>query len=549
MKKIMKITNLRWILVLPIFFSLSSCLNDLEITTKDDDQSLSEQFFANNPDSYKQFLAKIYAGYVVTGQKGPAGDPNSNDPDLGSSVDEGFSQYMRGYWQCQELTTDEAIIAWGESDNKTIKDLNFNTWDKDNIFTEAFFARVFFQIGLCNEFLRETTEAKLNGRGTSEDLRNQIVKFRAEVRFLRALTYYHGIDIFGNVPFMTDSDVLGSKPPMQSREFVFNYIIGELDAIDGDLAAPKANEYGRADKAAAWMLKAKLLLNAKVYTGKDRSPEALVAINKVLNSGYTVIANRSRLFQADNNTNGAQNEIIFPLCSDGTKSQTWGGMTYLVHAGCGNSKSSTPTLAAELGIDDGWGGYRVRKEFVESVGTDDARVTYVPGNTDPASIIDVTVSSNTLAFNQGKKLTKFTNIRSDGAKASSKTFPDTDFPLFRMGDAYLMYAELAANGFGDKTTAKNYINELRTRANPTAQTITESEVTPDLVLNERAKELYWEGHRRQDLIRFGKYLTGYNWEWKGGVQSGVSLPEYRLLFAIPTNELRANSNLSQNPGF
>lgn len=546
MKKLLKIKNLKWVFILSILFSLSSCLDDLNIAPKDDDQSISEAFFASNPNSYKQFLAKIYAGYVVTGQKGPAGDPKT-DADLGSSVDEGFSQYMRGYWQCQELTTDEAIIAWGESDNKTIKDLNFNTWDKDNVFTEAFFARVFFQIGLCNEFLRETTPEKLSGRGVSDDLKNQITKFRAEVRFLRALTYYHGIDIFGNLPFMTDADVLGVKPPMQSREYIFDYILTELDAIDGDLAAPKSNEYGRADKAAAWMLKAKLLLNSKVYTSKgrneDRSADALIAVNKVISSGYIVIADRTKLFKADNNTNGAQNEIIFPLVSDGLKSQTWGGMTYLVHASCDNA------VGILLGVDSGWKGYRVRKEFTETVGTDDARVAYVTGSTDPASITNPTVDTNQDAFYQGKKLTKFTNVRSDGAKASSTAFPDTDFPLFRMGDAYLMYAELAANGFGDKAIAMKYINDLRKRANINAATITASEVTPALVLNERAKELYWEGYRRQDLIRFGKYLSGYNWEWKGGVQAGVDLPEHRLLFAIPANELRSNSNLSQNEGY
>lgn len=538
MEKLLKIKNVRVVFILSLLFTLSSCLDDLNIEPKDDDQDLSEVFFTSKPESYKQFLAKIYAGFVVTGQEGPAGQS-----DLGGSVDEGFSQYMRGYWQCQELTTDEAMIAWGESDNTTIKDLNFNTWNKDNIFTEAFFARVFFQIGLCNEFLRETTPEKLASRGVSEDLKTQMIKFRAEVRFLRALTYYHGIDIFGDVPFMTDADFLGVKPSMQTREYVFDYLLTELDAIDADLAAPKSNEYGRADKAAAWMLKAKLLLNSKVYTKKDRSADALIAVNKVISSGYTIITDRNKLFQADNNTNGAQNEIIFPLVSDGLKSKTWGGMTYLVHA------QSDDKQAPSLGVDTGWKGYRVRKEFAETVGTSDARVTYVVGNVDPASITNPTVDTNADAFYQGKKLTKFTNIRSDGAKASSLTFPDTDFPLFRMGDAYLMYAELAANGFGDKTLAAKYITDLRKRASASAPSVTAGEVTADLVLNERAKELYWEGYRRQDLIRFGKYLSGYNWEWKGGVQAGAPLAEYKLLFAIPANELRSNSNLKQNEGY
>ena len=534
MKNIMKKSNVKWILMVTILLSMTSCLNDLDVGPKDDDSFTSEDFY-QNPDSYKQFLAKIYAGLAVTGQQGPAGQS-----DLGSgpgTVDEGFSQYLRGYWQLQELTTDEAIISWGESDNPTIKDLNFNSWDADNVFVEAFFARVFFQIGLCNEFLRETTDSKLSSRGVSEDLKVQIKQFRAEVRFLRALSYYHGIDIFGKLPFGTDADLLGTPPEMKSRTFVFDYVLSELEAINSDLATPRTNEYGRADQAAAWMLKAKLLMNSKVYTGTDRSSEALTVVNDIIGSGYTLVSDRSRLFQADNNTNGAQNEVIFPITFDGIKTQTYGGTTYLIHAGCDN------TVGTTLGIDFGWKGFRVRKEFAQTVGTDDARISYVAGNNDPADIIDYKV------YEQGKKLTKFSNKKSDGTNGQSLNFPDTDFPLFRMGDTYLMYAELAANGFADKTTAAGYINALRTRADAAAPTVGAADVTPDLVLNERAKELYWEGYRRQDLIRFGKYLSDYNWQWKGGAQTGIAIPEYKLIFPIPNKELRSNTNLSQNPGY
>lgn len=533
MKKIRNTMNIKWGFFISILFTLNSCTKDLDIIPKDDDDFTNEQFFAN-PDSYKQFLAKIYAGFAVTGQKGTDGDSDLGTGD--GTINEGFSQYLRGYWQLQELTTDEAIIAWGESDNPTIKNLNFNTWNADNVFVEAFFARVFFQVGLCNEFLRETTDAKLDKRGVSGELRNQIMTFRAEVRFLRALSYYHGIDIFGKLPFGTDADFLGTPPEMKSREFVFNYILEELNAIEGDLAAPKTNEYSRADRAAAWMLKSKLLINSKVFTGIDRSEEALIAVNSVINSGYGLATNRSNLFKADNNTNGAQNEIIFPIAFDGVKTKTWGGMTYLIHAGVNNE------VGTSIGIDFGWQGYRVRKEFVDKVGTSDARVEYVPGNTDPASIQDYTV------FNQGKKLIKFTNLRSDGALAQDLTHPDTDFPLFRMADAYLMYAELAiVNGKGSINTALGYINALRSRVGVSDAQL--SELNADFILNERAKELYWEGYRRQDLIRFGKYLSGYNWEWKGGNQGGSTLPESKLLFPIPNKELTSNPNLSQNPGY
>lgn len=533
MKKYSTLNLLKWITPLLVLFFYTSC--SLDIAPKDDDAFTNEDFF-KDPNSYKEFLAKIYAGLAVTGQKGPDGDSDFGDA-ASSGINEGFSQYLRGYWQLQELTTDEAIIAWGETDNPGIRDLNFNTWDADNKFVYPFFARVFFQVGLCNEFLRETSDSKLDARGVSADLKTQIKRFRAEVRFLRALSYYHAVDLFGNMPFATENDLLGTAPPMKDRAFVFNYILSELAAINDDMAAPRANEYGRADQAAAWMLKAKLLLNAKVYIGTDRSADALTAVNDVIASGYRIAPIPfANLFKADNDTNGAQEEIIFPICFDGDKIKSWGGTTFLIHASCDNAH------APALGFTAGWAGFRARKEFTDAVGTSDARVMYLAGDTSPASITDYA------QFTQGKKLVKFSNKKSDGTNGKNNDQSDTDFPLFRMGDAYLMYAELAVvNGQGSLTTALNYINTLRARAGVTGAQL--SDLTPTFILNERAKELYWEGHRRQDLIRFNKYTSGYTWEWKGGNQSGSDIESYKLVFPIPNKELHSNSNLSQNTGY
>jgi len=540
--KIKNIINIKSVAFAGLLLFTTSCLNDLDVKVNDDELYTSEQFYAN-PNSYKQFLAKIYGGLAVTGQTSPNGNS-----DLGAEADggpnEGFSQYLRGYWQLQELTTDEAIIAWGESDNPTIKDLNFNTWNADNKFNEAFFARVFFQIGLVNEFLRETTDEKLSSRGVSSDLKAQIKTFRAEVRFLRALTYYHAIDLYGKMPFATETDLIGTgvKPQMQSREYVFNYVINELNEIDADLVAAKANEYGRADKAAAWMLKAKLYLNSKVYTGVDRSTEALVEVNKVIASPYKLATiPYADLFKADNNKNGAQDEIIFPINFDGVRTKTYGGTTYLIFA------SSDKATGATLGVGDGWAGFRVRQEFIQSVGNSDNRVMRVAGNTDPASIADYS------KFVQGAKVTKFSNKTAAGNNGSDLNFVDSDFPLFRMGDAYLMYVELyVVNGKGDAAIALKYANDLRTRGGATSLTslnYTSQDAKENFILNERAKELYWEGHRRQDLIRLNHYVTGYNWQWKGGSQAGSSLPSTMTLFPIPNKYLNLNSNLSQNPGY
>ncbi len=531
------ISKLRNVAFIGLFLlSTTSCLNDLDVRVDDDELFTSEQFYAD-PASYKQFLAKIYAGLAVTGQSSSAGTGSS---DLGSEADggpnEGFSQYLRGYWQMQELTTDEALIAWGESDNPTIRDLNFNTYNADNVFNEAFFARLFFQIGLVNEYLRETTDEKLASRGVSEELKAQIKTYRAEARFLRALTFYHAIDLYGKMPFATEADPIGTKPVMQSRQFMFDYVIGELNSIEAELPAPRTNEYGRADKAAVWMLKSKLFINGKVYTGTDKSTEALAEVEKVIGSAYKVAQiPYANLFKADNNTNGAQEEIIFPINFDGIQTKTYGGTTYLIHASCTNEVGTT------LGIDFGWQGFRVRQEFMNSVGNDQ-RVMRVAGSTDPAFISDYS------KFDQGSKLIKFSNKTSSGGNGSDANFTDADFPIFRMADAYLMYAELAVvNGKGSIGTALTYINALRTRGG--AAIVTQNALNADFILNERARELYWEGYRRQDLIRFNKYLSGYNWQWKGGSINGNNLPEARLLFPIPNKYLNLNSNLTQNPGY
>lgn len=500
-------------------------------TTVEPKSNLTSANVFNEPSSYLGFLAKIYAGLAVTGSQGPAGTDATKDI---KQIDEGYSQYLRSYWYLQELPTDEAVIGWGDP---TLPELNSDQWNAQNQFVSAFWARIYFQAQLVNEFLRQTTPEKLASRGQSGgQLATDIKSYRAEARFLRALSYWHGIDMFGAMPLVTEADPLGGAPPKQaSRSEIYNYVVSELQAIKNDLPTASPATYGRANKAAASMLLAKLYLNSQVYTGTAHWAEAMAAAQDVISAGFTLDPNYRHLFMADNNTSP---EIVFPIPFDGTHTQTWGGMTFLVHAACGGSNMDP----SQYGIDGCWWGIRLKPQAYALFGPGDKRASYF--YTQGQSVQIASIGD----WYQGIAAPKFTNMTSTGGTGSSKSMPDTDFPLFRLGDAYLIYAEAAVRGGTNLGQALTYVNALRQRAGVTPWTA--ADLTLDNLLAERGRELLFEGQRRTDLVRFGKFSSGsYLWAWKGGVQAGTALPAGRDLFPIPGNELVANPNLAQNAGY
>jgi hypothetical protein len=541
MKISFKYISYFFLFVLGISMTLTSCTDDLNVTPKDDDEFLSETFF-QDPKSYKEVLAKLYAGLYVGGNDGDgdAAIPGKNPDIAGLGGD--FSSYLRLLFVTQEFPTDEAIIAWADG---TLPTLNSQTWSPANEFLEGTFSRAFYHISVANEFLRQTTDDKLTARGVDANLKADIAKFRAEARFLRAFSYYNLMDLFGNVPITTENDPVGFFYPVQkSRAEVFAFVESELKDLDNSLVASKQNEYGRVDKTAAKFLLAQIYLNSKVYTGVDRNSEAATLCSEVINSAYTFADVPYRyLFSADNNTNGAQAEFIFPIIGDGNAIRaTGGGMSFIMHASIGGSMN-----AASRGMDGGWQGIRTRREFVnlfpDETATGDNRGTFY---TDGQSK-DI---ANVGTFTDGYAVTKYINKKADGSAAQRNDIPDIDFPMFRLTDAYLMYAEATLRGAstGNITTALGYINKIRTRAN--AQTISAQNLTLDFILDERGRELFWECHRRTDLIRFGKFSGGSKtWQWKGGSMSGQSTESYRDLMPIPARNIQANPTLKQNPGY
>ena len=508
---------------------------DLTVEPK---STVTESNIFNDPNSYQAFLARLYAGLAVSGQQGPAGLPDI------SGIDEGFSQYLRLYWETEELPTDEAVIAWNDIG---LPEMNTQTWTSQSRMVVAMYYRVYFQVVLANEFLRQSTAAKLAERNQNDPtLRTNIRFYRAEARFLRALSYWHGIDLFGDIPLVTESNLIGGPPPAQStRTDVFNFIVSELNAIIDSLPPPGASTYGRATGPAASMLLAEVYLNAGVYTGTPHWTEALTAAQAVIGSGaYSLDTSYRHLFLADNNTS---REIIFAMTQDGKRTQTYGGVTFLAHASCGGSMSN-----GTYGINGCWWGLRLKPQADSFYAAGDNRAGYFYTSGQTLAVTSIG------DFTKGIAAPKYQNVTSTGVPPSDSAFVDTDFPMFRLGEAYLIYAEAVLRGGtgGNVAQALTYVNLLRERAyGGTSGDITAGQLTLDFILAERGRELLWEAHRRTDLIRYGLFTGGaYLWAWKGqdpnGTNSaGIATDSHLDLYPLPYSEVVANPNLKQNPGY
>ena len=503
---------------LSLVFSVNftSCLGDLDVTPIDPNLNVEFDQNAN--------FAKIYAGLAITGNKGPDGQGDIAD------TDEGASGLMRMLFNLNELPTDEAICAW--SGDVDVYPLNFAKFTASNGVVLNMFNRLYIQIAQCNNFLIQT-----EGKDDEESLTQ-----RAEVRFIRALDYYYLIDLYGNVPFVDENTGIGTYVPERiTRANLYTYIEKELKEIEPQMKAPRANVYGRADQAAVWMLLSRLYLNAEVYTGTPQWSAAAEYSKKVMDAGFSLAPNYGDNFLADNNTSP---EMILPICYDGVQTRSWSGLFFIASFISGDMNA-----LVDFGTKEAWGGNRARMALVKKFASDgdlskttDTRASF--WTTDRTFEINKPTE-----FTEGYSVTKFKNITKSGqiGHDPNQQFPDMDFPLFRLAEANLTFAEATIRAGGDKQAALSAINQLRKRAKATE--ITATDLTLDFVLDEKAREFYFEAQRRTDLIRYNKFTSNYTWDWKGETAGGTSISSHFSLLPIPLTQLVANSNLKQNPGY
>lgn len=517
----------------------TSCTDDLDALPIDANTVVAETAFGKELGAYKSSLAKIYAGYTISGNK--AGDDESDV----AGVDGGSqASFLRALWNMQELPTDEAHCCWTDVG---IDKFNYMTWNSGNVFIKGMYYRLYYQINMANEFLRETTDEKLSSRGVESDVKAEIKIYRADARFLRALAYYYLLDMFRSVPFVTEDNKIGKEAPTQiAVKDLFTYVETELLSCQEDLLVPfvgyDSRNYGRVTQAAAWSLLSRLYLNAEVYVGTAKYTECITYSKKVIDVGYQLEPTYADMFKADN---GNSKEMIFPIRYEGADTQTWGGMTFLI---CSTVPSA---LQTDINAQGAWQGNRARPSLLnifkkQTAYTDDNRVNMLKTDlTENQSIIDPT------SYKNGIPVVKYSNVNKDGSLPASNIVY-TDFPLFRLGEIYLNYAEAVLRGGtgGSSTTALTYVNDLRKRAfknTPNKGVVASGDLTTSFLLDERGRELFFEAQRRTDLVRYGLLTTNtYLWEWKGGSFAGTSVADRFNFYPIPADDMGSNPNLTQS---
>ena len=540
----------KYIYILAASLSLSACVHDLDTLPLNATDPISEYVYGAEEDAYLQGLARIYFQFAT------------NDLTDMQSMDGGASEIVRAFWSVQETTTDAAKCAWGN--DAWVRALNTNTWSGvQNDAVYALYVRSMQGISYVNEYLRQTTADKLDARGVSPSLAQKIEGFRAEARFIRAYLYWMALDAFGNVPFITENSPVGGVyyPPQATRAYVFDYCVSELEDLlddDSSLSEPRTL-YPRADKGSAAGLLARLYLNAEVYTGEPMWLEAKKMCENILDMGYQLCPDYAALFRGDNGQNPqAVQEMLWTIDYSDASTDSYGGTTYLLCAAL--AATDITDQSRPNGQRNGWAGLRVPYEYVEKyfnvtgqnyqtgeyqVADKRGDVFYIKGRVE-------SMEGQLYSFMNGWSCLKYNNIPHDQTNesylsvSSLKNYADVDYPMIRLGEIYLIYAEACMN-LQQEEDAMPYLEQLAARAGVSAP----DDITVDFLVAERARELMWEGHRRTDLIRFGLFHTDeYLWPYKGGEDfAGQAFPAYKCVFALPQTELAVNPVLVQNTGY
>ena len=541
-----------------------SCADELNIKSVD---PLNHQTY-----TVEGLLAKQYATLGLTGQKGPDGLADI-------SGNEGETGFIRTVFNLEELMTDETLWAYQENDG--IAQITTMDWDKNNVRVNWAYQRLSYNINQYNFFISEQSGS------LSEDK-------IAEVRFLRALNYYYFLDLYRKAPFKDTFD--SNLPTEKSGKDLYEWLDNELTTIEPLMAEVGAynnsENFGRADRGAAYALHARLALNSEVYTdGKIKDyKKAIDYCDKIINSGKYELSRVAKngysgyqqLFMGDNDCNPeAMQEIIFPIRQDGLKARAYAGTTYLVsaatiggmpYASTGDpwkcmfarenliekffpNKNDIPMATVDDVLKNPSKEQVIAKDSEKGIGTadviakakDDRALLYMGvGGCEEGKVRTINPGEAITGPLNGASFVKWSNLHADGSTQHDQNYSDTDFPVFRLAEIYLTRAEAKYRLNGSQDGLADIL-KVQDRANRASKATSVNEQT---LIDEWCREFYMEGRRRSDLVRFGLFTgSKYLWSFKGGAEKGAGTPAYYDIYPMPDNEIKNNPNLHQNPKY
>ena len=560
----------KYIALVCVAFGMASCVQDLNTVPIDPNSSTSF-----NQD---RMFTKCYSCMAVIGQSGPGENSDVED------IDAGTSGFYRTIWYCNELTTDEAWWIWNDAESKQMCQTN---WEGTNTMIRAIYTRLNLNIKYCNHYLKYATSE------TEED-KNRL----AEVRWIRAFHIFYLMDMYLYAPLITEENT--EFPHFLPRHEIYKWLVDELNDLIVALPAQRVSEY-RVGKAAAQLLLARIYLNADVYNkyNKEWNPgqmwgKAYEAASAVINdnpqhqlvgqaqkivtdSGF-VYTPYQQLFMGDNHRPEVMKEALFQIYQDGLYAQSYATSMMLIGA------NRLKGMIA-WGIEAEWHSMRTSPTLVDkflkpvNIDRETAKDMVIDEYDMRAYLADDRAILCSDSVNTGYKFTikgnqdlgdtkymfdcwagcKFTGVYSTASlpelsPRQNPSWPDTDIPMLRLAEAYMIQAEaLFRQGkSGDALNIINNVIRARAAANPLPSL---DEMT---LLDEWSREFWYEGRRRIDLIRFGRFFgpssDQYRYHWEGRMGKNdmppaenspffvAGTPEYMNWFPVPSEDKRSNPN-------
>lgn len=519
---------------LSLGLTTASCVGDLDIEPIDPSQTYADP---NDPTFVANALAQCYANLIAPSTSGP-GDSNISAPDAGMST------YHRLLFTAEEFSADEAFWIWKDNG---LDEIITNTTSAGNLQIEMAYSRIYQHIAVCNSFMYSTEDVNVEG----------VDRMRAEARTLRAFSYFNVCNLWGNSPFSVDAPD-GQPLPQLSRKEIYNWLVSELNDIVSSGLLKSDAPYGRIGQDAAEALLARVYLNAEVFCGgpvtdswKNAYDLCTTIIRRHQGTGYNgsgLASNYLGLFAKNNRdyapggTNADGQEILWTIPCDADHLQSYGGSTFLL---------AGSLSAGDFGCLANWSCMTAREQLSNRFTAEPYDVRWSQWITSGRTPVNQDFSEYATAGYQAIKWVNW-DMMPNGSydmTGDAGNFTSCDVPLIRLADIYLMRAECYFHGQGTQADALADVNLVRSRAGVTSWNITQ--LTPDNLLDERSRELYFECTRRTDLIRFNRYVGANQmlWSWKGNAAEGTTIQSWRTLMPIPTNILAAQPELVQNEGY